>query len=742
MEDQANIKVFCRFRPLNDKELQISQSYCVNFINEQTVGVNSQYENSGSMKFGFDKAFSPTSSQESVYEIAAKPIVNAVMQGFNGTILAYGQTSSGKTFTMAGPNMEDPDQMGIIPRMVTTVFDQISQADDCIEFSVKVAYCEIYLEKIKDLLDTNKTNLKIHEDRARGVYIEGLSEQYVSCEEEVYDLMKIGSENREVAYTNMNAGSSRSHSLFLLTVGQTNSKDLSGKTGKLYLVDLAGSEKVSKTGAAGKRLEEAKNINKSLTVLGQVIYSLTDGKSTHIPYRNSKLTRVLQDSLGGNSKTCLIVTCSPSPYNESETISTLRFGIRAKAIKNKPKVNREYTIAELKLMLSKAQEEMERKDKYIQKLEEGLKKSGVQINDMDGIRNDDQGQGDKFDYDEVMAEIEDLKVRLSDEVENNQTLSEENKQQNTVIQEMSNEKSMLVYKYTQLQELNVSLEQRIIEQEGLIEKLVISKEHLESDNQEILKIKMSMEQLINEKDLEIADLKMHISGNVKKTPEIVYDLRGQVQIEKDKNDELCLRVKELENSLESTLTLLKSDTPNVQDALIKQAVDKEKSLWLEERKSIYRDLKNRINKVIELEITLDAAKEKYESLESAMTLGEKKLKQRTDLLAKNLEQLSAMYKQILNEKATSKVDMKVLERKNIRLSERNYTLEEENKRLITKTSLYESKIKMLEDEISITGPISRNSINSSRTGRPPTYKVRKSIRGGLPSSSRNGSVLV
>ncbi|OMJ79414.1 hypothetical protein SteCoe_20569 [Stentor coeruleus] len=693
------------------------------------------------MKFGFDKAFSPTSSQESVYEIAAKPIVNAVMQGFNGTILAYGQTSSGKTFTMTGPNMDDPDQMGIIPRMVTTVFDQISQADDCIEFSVKVAYCEIYLEKIKDLLDTSKINLKIHEDRARGIYIEGLSEQYVSCEEEVYDLMKIGSENREVAYTNMNSGSSRSHSLFLLTVSQTNSKDLSGKTGKLYLVDLAGSEKVSKTGAAGKRLEEAKNINKSLTVLGQVIYSLTDGKSTHIPYRNSKLTRVLQDSLGGNSKTCLIVTCSPSPYNESETISTLRFGIRAKAIKNKPKVNREYTVAELKLMLSKVQEEMERKDNYIQKLEEGLKKTGVQINDIEGVKND-QGQGEKLDYDEIMAEIEDLKIRLSDEVENNKILTEENKQQNTMIQEMNNEKSLLNYKYTQLQESNACLEQKIIEQEGLIEKLVISKEHLESDNQEILKIKMSMEQMINEKDLEIADLKMHISGNVKKTPEIVYDLRAQVQVEKEKNDELCVKVKELETSMESTLSLLKSDSPNIQEALIKQAVDKEKSLWLEERKSIYRDLKNRINKVIELEITLDAAKEKYESLENAMTLGEKKLKQRTDLLAKNLEQLSAMYKQILNEKATSKVDIKVLERKNTRLTERNYNLEEENKKLMTKVTLYESKIKMLEDEISITGPISRNSINSSRTGRPPTYKVRKSIRGGLPSSSRNGSVLV
>ena len=161
-------------------------------------------------------------------------------------------------------------------------------------------------------------------------------------------------QNRAIAATNMNERSSRSHMIFILSISQNNTVDLTAKTGKLYLVDLAGSEKISKTGAEGKTLDEAKKINASLTTLGKVINALTDGKSTHIPYRDSKLTRVLQESLGGNSKTKLIVTCSPHPNNLAETISTLRFGISAKKIKNTPKINKELTVAELQALLDKS----------------------------------------------------------------------------------------------------------------------------------------------------------------------------------------------------------------------------------------------------------------------------------------------------------------------------------------------------------------------------------------------------
>jgi len=170
----------------------------------------------------------------------------------------------------------------------------------------------------------------VREDKKKGIYIEDLSEHAAANSKEVLNIMKKGMDNRAVNATNMNAESSRSHSLVVFNIIHNNLKDLSTKISKLYLVDLAGSEKTSKTGATGQTLEEAKSINKSLTTLGLVINNLTESKKTHIPYRESKLTRILQESLGGNSKTFLIITCSPSRYNEAETLSTLRFGIRAK----------------------------------------------------------------------------------------------------------------------------------------------------------------------------------------------------------------------------------------------------------------------------------------------------------------------------------------------------------------------------------------------------------------------------
>jgi kinesin family protein 5 len=221
------------------------------------------------------------------------PIIESVLEGFNGTVLAYGQTSSGKTHTMVGPDIEDPHTQGIIPRMVKTVFEKIENASEDIEFTVKISMIEIYMEKIKDLLDPAKTNLKVHEDKIKGIYISDVTETYVGEDIEVYDIMKIGNDNRAIGVTDMNSQSSRSHSIFIMTVQQRNNSDFSTKTGKLYLVDLAGSEKVGKTGAKGQTLDEAKTINKSLTHLGIVINTLTDGKSAHIPYRDSKLTRVL-----------------------------------------------------------------------------------------------------------------------------------------------------------------------------------------------------------------------------------------------------------------------------------------------------------------------------------------------------------------------------------------------------------------------------------------------------------------
>ncbi|KAK9389037.1 P-loop containing nucleoside triphosphate hydrolase protein [Lipomyces mesembrius] len=364
-ESSSSIKVVARFRPQNATELQQGGSPIVSFVGEDTCTLDTK---DFGADFTFDQVFSMDSKQSDVFNFSIKSTVDDILNGYNGTVFAYGQTGAGKSYTMMGPSIEGA-QRGIIPRIVEQIFASIMQSPAGIEYTVRVSYMEIYMERIKDLLQPTNDNLPIHEEKSKGVYVKGLSEIYVASVDEVYEVMRQGAAARAVASTNMNQESSRSHSIFALVVSQKNIETGSSKTGQLFLVDLAGSEKVGKTGASGLVLEEAKKINKSLSALGMVINALTDGKSTHVPYRDSKLTRILQESLGGNSRTTLIVNCSPSSYNDQETISTLRFGVRAKNIKNKPKINAELSPAELKLQLKKIQSQNSAYAQYTATLE-------------------------------------------------------------------------------------------------------------------------------------------------------------------------------------------------------------------------------------------------------------------------------------------------------------------------------------------------------------------------------------
>jgi kinesin family member 5 len=309
-----------------------------------------------------------SSQQGDIFDFSIRNTVEDVMNGYNGTVFAYGQTGAGKSYTMMG-EMDDPQKKGIIPRIVEQIFDAIMvHGSASVEYTVGISYLEIYMERIRDLLNPVNDNLPIHEG-PKGPYVKGLREIYVGEVSEVYTAMHLGQRARVTASTNMNLESSRSHSIFLVTINQKDVNTGSQKSGMLYLVDLAGSEKVGKTGATGQTLEEAKKINKSLSALGMVINALTDGKSSHVPYRDSKLTRILQESLGGNSRTTLIINCSPSSYNDAETVSTLRFGMRAKTIKNKAKVNAELSPQELKRQLKLAQNQAMSFEKYITSLD-------------------------------------------------------------------------------------------------------------------------------------------------------------------------------------------------------------------------------------------------------------------------------------------------------------------------------------------------------------------------------------
>ncbi|KAI8847665.1 P-loop containing nucleoside triphosphate hydrolase protein [Chytridium lagenaria] len=361
------VLVCVRCRPFSEKEREKGHKKSVGIEPERgSVSLVNPKDENDVKRFTFDAAFDESSKQIEVYNSTARIIVDAALNGFNGTVFCYGQTGTGKTFSMQGiANV--PHLRGIIPNAFNHIFDHISRAVHK-KFLVRVSFLEIYNEEIRDLLvkkNPQKSGLELKEHPETGVYVKDLSTYVVKSVEEMDQLMTFGNNARSVGATLMNETSSRSHSIFTITIESSESGAVEGEdrflAGKLHLVDLAGSERQSKTGATGERLKEATKINLSLSALGNCISALVDGKSTHIPYRDSKLTRLLQDSLGGNAKTLMIATMSPASYNFEETLSTLRYANRAKNIKNKPKINEDPKDA----MLREYQEE-------IQKLKEAL----------------------------------------------------------------------------------------------------------------------------------------------------------------------------------------------------------------------------------------------------------------------------------------------------------------------------------------------------------------------------------
>ncbi|XP_042517513.1 kinesin-like protein KIN-12E [Macadamia integrifolia] len=345
-----NVQVIIRIRPLNKAEISL-QGYnkCVRQESCQTVTWTGPPES----RFTFDLVADENVSQEKLFKVAGLPMVDNCMGGYNSCMFAYGQTGSGKTHTMLGDieggTRRHSVNCGMTPRVYESLFSRIqkekeSRREEKLRFTCKCSFLEIYNEQILDLLDPSSVNLQIREDAKRGVYVENLKEVEVTSARDVIQQLVQGAANRKVAATNMNLASSRSHSVFTCVIeSKWESQGVTHhRFARLNLVDLAGSERQKSSGAEGERLKEATNINKSLSTLGLVIMnlvSISNGKSLHVPYRDSKLTFLLQDSLGGNSKTVIIANISPSNCCSLETLSTLKFAQRAKFIKNNAIVN-------------------------------------------------------------------------------------------------------------------------------------------------------------------------------------------------------------------------------------------------------------------------------------------------------------------------------------------------------------------------------------------------------------------
>jgi Kinesin motor domain len=358
-DDKVSIKVYARVRPLNSIEtglVTIGKVWEAVKVDSNSVQVQ---DISNRLNFSFDYVFGPEISQVSVFETVAEPMIKNIYQGYNATIFSYGATGSGKTHTMMG-DLNNELNRGIIPRSADLLCNIPSQV--LLNPFMTCSSLEIYKEKLIDLTSPSNSQLKIKETPCQGLCIENLNKIPFSSKDELINIFKLSDSQRTVAATKLNKQSSRSHFLLLIDFVADTQSGAKVK-GKLNLIDLAGSEKVLKSEVSGKNFEEAKKINLSLTVLSKVIFALSSN-AKHVPYRDSKLTRLLQDSLGGNCMTALIVNCSTISHSIDETTSTLRFAQRAKTIKNTIKANKEFSVeTELKSVkqeLTKTKRELAR----------------------------------------------------------------------------------------------------------------------------------------------------------------------------------------------------------------------------------------------------------------------------------------------------------------------------------------------------------------------------------------------
>lgn len=601
-----NVKVIVRCRPFNEKEKKEGAHNVVHCdhdmatitIDPPNLEEQNQKKARGEMimnekvprTFTFDGVYGEESKNIDMFVESFRPVVEAVTQGYNACIFAYGQTGSGKTFTMSGV----PGNLGCIPNSFQCIFDYMSKQDNSkIEFLLKASYIEIYNEEVRDLV-TNQHKLQLKENKDRGVYIAGVSDHVCQTEADLQRIMDDGFKNRSVGATKMNQNSSRSHSIFMVRLEQCeeiDGKD-SFKVGVLNLVDLAGSERQSKTQAEGQRLKEAASINLSLSTLGVVIQKLVDGAS-HIPYRDSVLTRLLQNSLGGNSKTLMMAALNPASTNYEESMSTLRYADQAKRIKNKPRINedpKDAQIREMRDRIKQLEEQLKNAMASGTISEANMAKLKTVMAGMKGMDDPGQEAGDTI---EEIEEVEDPEEAEKLRQLNNQkqSLAEQLKQRDEqasaskiAIEEMKNQLAALkgaVVQGKELEDANREKERllretriKLVERQ---EKELKLKRDLQAKQEEMDKHKAmqgSIDEQIAEVRKQIDDVKQHICG-------INQDIQSAKKENAQNMDDLNDDYEQLNRQLLLKQFLIETFIPPFEQAKLESWVrfDEDKQEW-------------------------------------------------------------------------------------------------------------------------------------------------------------------
>ncbi|CAD8211826.1 unnamed protein product [Paramecium pentaurelia] len=623
----SNIKVFCRIRPLNQKETSL-----INYsIRDQTIQL-------GEQKFTFDKILDSNTNQQQVYDEIGKPIIDQILQGFNATLLMYGQTSSGKTYTMIG----DQQQPGIIRRTINDLFDAIESSPTESEFRIKISIVEIYKEKVKDLLDVNKQDLKVREMANQGFYIQQVSQLWVSDKDEIYNALQKSLVNRQVGYTNLNDMSSRSHLLFQMTVIMNNEIEGTSYTGQLIMADLAGSENASKAGTTGTTLQEGSFINKSLLTLSNVINGLSE-KQQHVPFRESNLTKLLWNGLSKNSMTSLIITCSPSDSNESETLSTLRFGVRAKMIKTQPKVNKEVTIKELEIQNNKLSKELEEKNYIINQLKKDDNKVKIIKLEEQILQLNKENQQLK---DQNSQLITDLDMRSMDylEIQTNlkNSLLESDRLQQSNVNYQKQIQQFQLNKDIEIQELNNQidyLKQQLQQKDENIQQL---SKHLEN----IQKAKTQNAQLqLDEYCIEKIQTQ-NMTDLLKEIDELktkAFQEKNKIkQLNKVYESQILVYTKQIQ-SQETEISKLNEDIKNYQLQLMKN--NNELLNLTTQNNRLLKDLENRVQKVTELQEKYDYQYDQLNKLKKQLNLEEVGVYEENQKLHSQIQEIQKKYLQ-------------------------------------------------------------------------------------------------